>query len=222
MTTQPDYFLGCDPDTHTMPWAIIGANYRPVAVGMIRSPKTRSIIDMLDEMSKSYTGIDKLKTVGCLVTYPCRAFAVESQELYTEGPHRTPNPRSIMHLAQVAGAMYFMCRCWHRDATGYFPRPAEWKGQVGKLAHHHRIAKRAGMEDTVIMGGKDGYLSVLANSMTAKSIYGTGDLSPSDWKHAFDAIGLAQYAAEQYFYQTNKTRMLSQSRAASFPENSHA
>ena len=208
------FFLGCDPDTHTMPWAIVGANYRPVAVGMIRSPKAKAVIDMLDKMSDAYTGINGLQIVGRLVTQGCHAFAVESQELYTEGPHRTPNPRSIMHLAQVAGAMYFMCRCWHRDATGYFPRPAEWKGQIDKLAHHHRIATRAGMGDTLIMGGTDKYLSVVPGSATAKSIYGTDDLSPSDWKHVFDAIGLAQYAAEKHLYQTTKDRMLTAARSS--------
>ncbi len=218
MTISPLYFLGCDPDTHTMPWAIVGQDYHPVAVGMIRSPKTNSVMDMLDEMSKGFTHINDLKKSrmtahSCeLITHSCVAFAVESQELYTEGPHKTPNPRSILHLGQVAGAMYFMCRSWHREAMGFFPRPAEWKGQVGKQAHHHRIATRGDMPDTVLMGGKDPYLSVVPNSATARSIFGAGDMVPSDWKHVFDAIGLAQYVAEKYLYLTTKEKMLTAAR----------
>ncbi len=172
---------------------------------MIETPAKAAVVDMLDELAKGLLGVEKLKTAGCLITHACTAFAVESQELYLG---KTPDARSILHLAQVAGAGYLMCRRLNPTAVGYFPRPAEWKGQIDKHAHHIRILLRAGITHHKVMGGKDRYLA----PMHPEQVPGGSQLRDSDWKHVNDAIGLAQYAADTYQYQTAKAKALLEAR----------
>ena len=75
-----------------------------------------------------------------------------------------------------------------------------------------RIAEKAGIpaDALQVMGGKKKYLSVNQHLFT---IPGDAGLLPSDWKHVFDAIGLAQFAAEKYVYETTKARLLAAARS---------
>lgn len=177
------FFIGIDPDMHTMPIVRMGRGL--FEVGILR-------------VSTSLVGLDAVKAMcgechkvvdsGNFATIAC----VEAQEIYRG---QTKNPRDIMHLAMVAGAA--VSRFIH-CAEMYFPRPAEWKGQVDKLAHHYRIAGKLRW-DVVKTKGKKPYLYVPDKFP---------HLRQSDWPHVFDAIGLAMWAEEQYNFKINKTRLL--------------
>lgn len=193
------YFLGCDPDLHTTAWACVDENYRIVFVSVSRA-------NGATEQDAVIAMCRMIRMNGIATTVA--AAAVEAQELYQSGPHKTKNPRNILHLGHVAGA------CLHQvtqpNVDLYFPTPAQWKGQIDKLPHHRRILQRAGIPDRnmVQQGGKDSYM------VCTVQVPGSASLNPGDWKHVNDAIGLAQWAAERHKYETTKQQLLAQARSS--------
>lgn len=185
------YFLGLDPDMHSIGGAMVDADGRLLMPFVIRSEggkEKAAVVAMLQKAAEFLGGSEVL------------AMAVENQELYLTGPSRTKNPRSILHLAQVAGGLLGIMLSNQPSSQIYFPKPVEWKGSIDKLPHHRRILAHAGIEPhrIKVMGGKDPYCSVS----------GFEHINAGDWKHVTDAIGLAQYAAKQYKFQIDKTRFL--------------
>ena len=184
-------FLGIDPDLRTLAWACVDETLKPAYVSIIRAPKSQNqVLAMIYAMQshKLFMGYRD-------------AVAVEAQELYVGN---AASPRDILHLAQVAGAAVAL---WG-VSTIYFPRPAEWKGQVDKFAHQKKILSKAGMAVGKIMGGKEPYCVP-----TNPEVINGGDvLNDSDWKHVVDAIGLAQYAAETYLFEKRKQELLHEAR----------
>lgn len=194
-------FLGCDPDMHSMAFAVVNEHMAIMAVALRTVPSSFKEQDATLEMVRVLYA-KPLPWVGIF------AGAVESQELYLSGPNRTQNPRSILHLGHVAGAAA-MAIVIQSVRTLYFPTPAEWKGSREKLAHHHHILQRTKQipsEAVREMGGKEPYCTIDTKLFP---IPGAEALNPGDWKHVLDAVGLAQYAAEKYLYEDRKARLLS-------------
>jgi hypothetical protein len=184
-------FLGVDPDLRTTALAWVNSTRQVVWLDVIQAGKAREQV------------LEMIGTLKCYLPTPVGydVCAVEAQELYLG---TDTNPRDILHLAQVAGA----CVSLFYISNNYFPRPSEWKGQQDKEAHHKKILTKCGCTDFRIMGGKDPYC--VPNH---PEFFPNGaSFNDSDWKHLNDAIGLAQYAAERYSYETTKARMLTEAR----------
>lgn len=201
-------FLGCDPDMHSTAFAAVDETMKILAVEVCNVPAKLKGTDAVLAMIDSFPwAMDNLK-----VWANPSSCAVESQELYKG---MTKNPRDIMHLAQVAGAACLkFTQCMIPDTVLYFPAPVQWKGSRDKLSHHKHILARAKVPVQFIgeMGGKEPYCFIYPDYANA-NISGASDLTPSDWKHVIDAIGLAQYAAERYTFETSKAKALAIARS---------
>lgn len=186
-------FLGLDPDMHSIGGALVNINGQLLEPFVIRSKGNKEKVAVMDMLKIAAEFLHQSNVI---------AVAIENQELYLSGPSHTKNPRSILHLAQVAGGLLGIVLSNSLTAQIHFPKPVEWKGSIDKLPHHRRILAHAGIDDSRIsvMGGKEPYCSVS----------GYENINPSDWKHVTDAIGLAQYAAKMYKFNEDKRRFLSQ------------
>lgn len=184
-------FLGIDPDMHDMPVAEVDETGKLIRIEIAR-------------VSKSLTGREALlamnEVVKCTYAGDPTVLTVEGQELYQFGESKTKNPKSIMFLATVAG----MALQWFSARKYYFPTPQEWKGSVPKQIHQARVLSRMGVEYEKAGTQANGYCYPEELSI------GSVTLRQGDWKHAVDAIGLAQYGREQYqAEQARKARIAS-------------
>lgn len=175
-------FLGIDPDTHDMPVAEVDEAGKLVRIDMLTVSKKLTgrdaLIEMCSKLNTCSKGIALCEKYFIAVT-------VEGQELYQFGKSKTANPKSIMFLATVAGAAM---SAYGSTAHLYMPTPQEWKGTVPKQIHQARILSRMGVN----------YVSTGSYSFPTSLSIGSVTLSRGDWKHAVDAIGLAQWGREQY------------------------
>lgn len=201
-------FLGCDPDMHSMSFAAVDETLAIRWVGIVRVP------DTLKEQDAAIAMIQQLAHYNYPVftDHNIMAGAVEAQEIYLTGPSKTKNPRSILHLGNVAGAGLAVVAGACIAGTVYFPTPVRWKGSRDKLPHHWHILNRAKVPASHVreMGGKEPYCSILPSF----PIIGAEELNPGDWKHVLDAVGLAQYAAETWLFQDRKTKLLNAARSS--------
>lgn len=201
-------FLGCDPDLHTCAFATVREDMSIHQVWAVRSEGSKeqeAVLGMIRAFMKDH------REVG-LMHSGVAAYAVEAQEIYLTDKGRTKNPRNILHLGHISGAVLFKEAGYFFDAVPYFPLPGQWKGQVDKLTHHRRILIKAGVHPTQMFeaGSKDPYCGCLKDV-----VVGSRDLNSGDWKHVTDAIGLAQYAAERYLTETRKQELLTKVRGTS-------
>jgi hypothetical protein len=171
------YFMGIDPDMHTLPIAVVDQAGKLVHVHVARNDKKLTGREALISMSKVLAFTSAISEIAALT--------VEGQEIYQFGAGKTKNPKSIMFLATVAG----MCLNRFMVPDTYFPTPQEWKGNVPKQIHQARILGRMGLEYQTKGAQNDGWC------LPSVKIEGIKD---SDWKHAVDAIGLAQWGREKY------------------------
>lgn len=181
-------FLGIDPDMHDMPIAEVDGAGTLVRIDIIRVPKTIIGREALIEMSQQIQ-------LHCRTT--TTVITVEGQEWYQFGPSKTKNPKSIGFLATVAGQAMVSYSNFH--SKKYFPTPHEWKGTVPKQIHQARVLARMGVEyeKTTNQHGT-GYCFPKGFAI------GSIKLTKTDWKHAVDAIGLAQYGRE--LFQSEQAR----------------
>lgn len=191
-------FLGCDPDLHTTAFAVVDENMR-----LQQEEGCLKIVKVHEKL----TGPDAVKEMVVILgamtpAWPIGSFAVEAQQIIPSGKNRTRRPQDIVLLGHVAGAALGM-RVVPSSVIRYFPLPVQWKGSVCKIIHHRRILNRAGYSDAQIFQvGKvtdkyDGYCGLVGSSF-----------NKGDWKHLTDAIGLAQWAADQYLNEQRKAKYL--------------
>jgi len=173
--------LGIDPDLTTTAWASIELDGTVSGAGVIeikslgRGHENETALEMIREIRRSQ---DLPSGIGYDVV------VVEGQELYAG---KTPNPRSILALGWVAGAL----ASWFSDRpTLLMPSPQAWKGSTEKQIHHGRICRRLGWAYEKHGNRKTGYCSPVgtedAPSLRKRSL----------WKHAMDAIGLGLYGLD--------------------------
>lgn len=189
-------FLGFDPDLHTSAFATVDENMEVVNLHIFRVPATLKGREAVKAMADTINMNGRW--AGGVVF---GGYAVEAQEIYPTGPQRTKNPTSILLLGHISGAA--LCALSGVYGVGehrYFPTPIQWKGSIPKIIHHRRILTRAGYNDAQIFetGSKeDGYCGLIDSAFNR-----------GDWKHLTDAIGLAQWAANQYLNAQQKAKYL--------------
>lgn len=188
------FYVGVDPDTHNCAYAIVDS-VKVVAVGVIRQ-KHRKERQATLAMCAAVAEHLRARADGGMWPLPAEVlgFAVEGQELYLKGPTRTKDPRDILFLAPVAGAMIQALTFMHPEAVQMFPSPGKWKGSLAKKVHQVHVCKRAGWRCRLSSNGKDAYCV----PEPVPDVPGAKDLGQSDWKHVLDAVGLAQWARDQY------------------------
>lgn len=175
------FFIGVDPDLHTPSVACVDFRGAVVGLWVGRVIKELKGADAVIASAKAITEHLRVATYGAQVA------AIEGQDLYLGGDRATKNPKSILAVAQVAGAavgvMSYRCRV-------LLPLPRDWKGSVPKGIHQARICQRLGWPYRAA-GGKEGYCVPTDPPVKFEKFKG------GDWKHLLDAIGLAQWAAKQ-------------------------
>lgn len=191
------FFIGADPDLHTTGIALVSDNPAdPIKVWCIEVEKDvrkgrDAAVAMIEAINRFSGGVSDY-------------FAVEAQEIYQGAGQDadTKNPRSILWLGHVAGALFFFLNM--EAIEGYFPSPQEWKGTVPKQIHQARILTSLRIPYEKV--GKDprtGYCRPTDFSRFQGEVK-----SKTHWKHLIDALGLALWAKDQYHLQVNKQRTL--------------
>lgn len=197
-------FLGVDPDLHTLPIAAVDDNGVFVSATIAVSKYVKGVVEQQAVLEM----VRVLHDLDYALPGRMMAYAVEAQELYLG---KTRDPRNILHLGTVAGAALLRLREYGCLAEAYFPRPAEWKGEVPKDVHGRRILTKAGwgLSDLADAGGQEPYVYPRCPHRGALlGGYDSGRWNKGDWKHLTDAIGLAQWAAEKYRMAQRKAELL--------------
>lgn len=173
--------LGADPDLHRPATALYDAQSRRVLA--VKCPAVSGLLKGRDAALAActdavYAAMGYNRQVNLVV--------VEGQEIvYTA--RSGANPRDIMLLATVAGAMLA-----HGSLIApkvKFPPPQMWKKGVPKPIHQARILDRIGWANV-----KQTKTHTYPLSLPYK-VEGAENLKSEDWKHVVDAIGLALWGA---------------------------
>lgn len=183
-------FIGVDPDTHDLPIAEIhdgkyGNVQRPAS---IQIPQGWLSIEVLRVPAK-LKGDEAMVAMARLLNQSVpqmtqgegRVLCVEHQ-FYAPGAKA--RAQDIARLSFVAGAAVASIAAEHC----YTPLPQQWKGTVKKHIHQARIAQRLGWEANI-----DGEYAIPIKEDIRHLVERV-----NDWKHAFDAIGLALWAMERH------------------------
>jgi Holliday junction resolvasome RuvABC endonuclease subunit len=184
-------FAGIDPDMHCLPYVVLedredGSKPTIADIQLLRvSDKSKGQQAVTIMAHQLMFGLKAREVV---------ASAVEAQEIYR---NKTPNPKSILLLGNVAGAAIAAMSVVGQVV--YFPEPKEWKKQVPKAIHQGRSYTKMGIEYARI-GKEDGYC-LPAESWRSMFF---PHVKKADWKHVGDAIGLALYARERYYAENKK------------------
>ena len=185
------YFAGIDPDMHCLPYVVLedredGSKPTIADIQILRvSEKVKSQQAVTIMAHQLMFGLNPRETA---------ASAVEAQEIYR---NKTPNPKSILLLGNVAGAA--LAAMAVAGQVVYFPEPKEWKKQVPKAIHQGRTYSKLGIGHTRV-GDERGYC--LPEESWRSMFF--PHVKKSDWKHVGDAVGLALYAREKYHAETKK------------------
>jgi hypothetical protein len=196
-------FAGIDPDMHTCAIATVNEDLTLVGLTIMRVTKKlkthAAISAMCSQMGRG------VRPGELTIT----AHAVEAQEIYMEGPNKTPNPRNILHLAAISGAALTMLAVASPTSIPYFPLPVQWKGSIEKIIQQRRYLAKAGfqLEQIGEMGGKEPYCYIKDYKSDESN-----KINDGDWKHLTDAIGLAQYAAKEYMEGERRKLALARAR----------
>jgi len=198
--------IGLDPDTIHSGFAAVLAfegKYIPFAWGILGESITDSKIPIVNSVHRQV--ITLMQALSTTESYPGSRqhinIAVESQEVYAGG--LTRNPRDLLPLAQVAGALLGVSMQYRHFATFKFPKPAEWKGQVPKNIHHNRIASKLDIpieaKKTYTKPTEEGERRLEAMAMSLPANLNLRKFSTQvkgpQWSEVLDAFGLAIWAA---------------------------
>jgi hypothetical protein len=184
---DPTYFLGCDPDLHTLSVAVIKDDGglpvldRILIVKQKGSKGDAAVLDMVAAMQRMPFAYD---LAGESVV------AVESQDVSYTGRTNAARVSDLVNLAHIAGAVCQKFQVLAPRAM-LLPKPQAWKGNVPKDIHQCRVLKRLGIAFHM-KGGQDPY-----PVPTDTRLLAAGDkINDGDWKDINDSIGLALYARD--------------------------
>ena len=181
--------MGADPDMKRPSIAAIDAKTgKLLAVDCIKVKGKRTahngVVDCVAAMRGCFHNMHNVLDFEDIA-----AIVVEGQETaYTAVSGA--NPRSIMFLAAVAGAM--LAEATPECKTILFPTPQKWKGSVPKQIHQARVLGKMDLEYTKV--GKNPKTGYCHPPLNMADVFWATEQNKGDWKHIVDAIGLAQWA----------------------------
>lgn len=184
---SPEFFVGCDPDTKHSAYAVVNRAGKIHSIFTVESDATE-----FNSVLKHKASLDIMKVIGDF-----RA-VLESQVVY-KGV-KSSNPKDLIRLARSSGisASYMGNSSF---CTGIeMVTPFEWKGTKKKHAHQADILWKMGIEHKTLGTGDNRY------TVPTTNLYG---LTPTRWKHAVDALGLALWLRDKVLWEEKKQKALS-------------
>jgi hypothetical protein len=178
----PEYFLGCDPDSRNMAYAVVDQKGTVIEAWTVDHKS-----DPLDQTRKHLQCNQEF--LGDFVA------VVEGQRVYKDV--KGSNPDSLLTLARASGVAcsWIASKGACRDIV--IALPQEWKGSKGKAGHQHHIWTSIGEHPRIHGKGKNAYC--------CPSEY--RGMKPTKLKHIADAIGLALWLKDQYMWHFKKKRL---------------
>jgi len=178
----PEYFLGCDPDSRTMAYAVV--NLEGDVVNAFTVNHKSNPLDQARQHSRC--GEEFLGNF---------ASVVEGQKVYKDD--KKSNPDSLITLARVSGIACSWLASKGSCKDIIIASPQEWKGSKKKAAHQHHIWTSIGEHPKIHGKGTHAYCC-------PDEYRGMG---PTKLKHLGDAIGLALWLRDQYLWNEKKKRL---------------
>lgn len=179
----PEYFLGCDPDSRHMAYAVVDLEGEVVKAWTVDHKS-----DPLDQSRKH------AKHHSTVLDCPF-VTVVEGQKVYRND--KKSNPDSLITLARVSGIACSWIASHYECKDIIIASPQEWKGSISKVAHQHEIWTSIGEHPKIHGKGSHAYCC-------PDEYMGMG---PTKLKHLGDAIGLALWLRDQYLWNDKKKRM---------------
>jgi len=191
------YFLGCDPDLHSLSVAVVTDTGKLHGVLMCKSKgkkKEEAVVAILRTFAEVGRALRELTPRVCAV-------AVESQDVGYTGRTNNARRQDLIYLAQVVGGVVVELSQSDPCPAMYMPKPQEWKGSVPKKIHQCRVLSKLGIE-TMFMGRHSAY--PVPVDYTKYVLH--GHVTNSDWLDITDSVGLAVWAREQWLKEQGKRR----------------
>lgn len=181
--------LGIDPDLHTLPICqLVGEG---AIFHILRVPADLKGVAAARAMAGLLLEFFWVAPLN-RPTVPVRV-VIEAQRIVSSGgssAFSTARPEDIALVSFVSGAATAAAFQLTDDILN--PTPSEWKGSVKKKISQERIAARQGWSVRYAGGTGKGCYCVPTDPTILKLVKNAGD-----WKHAMDALGLAQWGSKQ-------------------------
>lgn len=190
--------LAIDPDTHTAGIVVVSIEQTTPVLHLAKC------LEIPSRYKKSGAVLEMTKALWCAMPhYVAEAgggidlIVVEGQQIYTSeaGHARTKNPTSILMVGQVAGAAMLAAMAFAVQPNVRFPSPAEWKGQVDKVASQAR-AFRAFSMPYVVVPGQTPYCYPTAPGLSGVPRGILDEVKRQHWKHVGDALALGLWGID--------------------------
>lgn len=192
--------IGADPDMKQPSLAVIDyKSGKVLAVRVIKVAEKKTEWEGVVECVKAIRGCYR-SLLQDLHEPTVLAACIEGQEC-SYSARVGANPRSIMFLANVAGAL--LGEAGYECGNLFFPSPNDWKGSVPKQIHQSRVLSSLGWDFEKVGSADRGYARPTQELPT---VMGSGEVTKGQWKHLVDAIGLGLWARNYMMGQKHADR----------------
>ena len=180
--------LGIDPDTHntavsiTVPECVVAVKVFKVPTKITGQKAVEQMIEVVTDELPVW-----LEEMRSMLRGSINVIVSEGQKI----TRLTKNWKSVVMIAPITGATAAIARACTR-APVLVPLPAEWKGTIPKHAKQAHILRARGYAWEKC-GGKEPYC-IPKDGMPG--VHGAAELTKTGWKHAVDAVGLADWGLE--------------------------
>jgi hypothetical protein len=178
----PQHFLGCDPDSRNMAYAVVDQKGTVVEAWTVDHKS-----DPLDQSNVHRYFPHKTNEPFVAV--------VEGQKVYKDD--KKSNPDSLITLARASGIACSWIASNPACQDIVIALPQEWKGSKKKAAHQHHIWTSIGEHPRI--HGKGNHAYCCPDEYRG--------MKPTKLKHLGDAIGLALWLKDQYLWNFKKKRL---------------
>lgn len=175
-------FVGCDPDTRNMAYAVLDSKCNVLDAYVIKSKGDP--FEMARNIEEEY----KWASLGL------HLFCIEGQQIYAG---KNINPANILKLAQFTGLA--LQKAAQYAASAEIVLPKTWKGTVAKHIHQARIVTQMGLTPETHGSGANAY------TVPAEGLLG---LKVTELKHVIDAVGIAMWARDRFHRENRKRELL--------------
>lgn len=174
-------FVGCDPDTRNMAYAVLDSKCKVLDAYVIKSKGDP--FEMASNIEEQYRPV-----------YGDHIFCIEGQQIYAK---KNVNPANILKLAQFTGLALQKASQYAESAEIVLPKT--WKGTIVKHVHQSRIINQMGLTPEVHGSGASAY------AVPAEGLLG---LKVTELKHVIDAVGIAMWLRDKWHRELRKKELL--------------